>query len=83
MTGLPWQSLHDGHDYRHHPQRLLSVIAAPKMMIDKVIQKHENISNLLVNGWLNLVAIEDGEYFQYSQDHTWSEIPQSYKSVGE
>lgn len=83
MTGLPWQSLHDGHDYRHHPQRLLSVIAAPKIMIDKVIQKYQNISNLLANGWLNLIAIEDGKFFQYSQDHTWSEIPKSYNTIGE
>ncbi|HCS52407.1 DUF2309 domain-containing protein [Rubinisphaera sp.] len=83
MTGLPWQSIHDGQNYQHYPQRLLSVIAAPKMMIDKVIQKHENVSDLLANGWLNLIAFEDGKYFQYSQDHTWSEIPENYNSEGE
>ncbi len=30
MTGLPWQSLHDGVNYQHHPLRLLVVLAAPR-----------------------------------------------------
>jgi len=74
MTGLPWQSVHDGTDYQHHPLRLLVVIAAPREAIEAVIAKHEAVANLLTNGWLQLVAIEDDGYFRYTEQQTWDEL---------
>jgi uncharacterized protein YbcC (UPF0753/DUF2309 family) len=67
QTGLPWQSLHTGEDFQHLPLRLQSVIAAPRESIDQVIQKHEMVANLLNNGWLHLVAIEDGVAYRYAE----------------
>ena len=75
MTGLPWQSLHDGDDFQHHPLRLQAVIAAPRESIERVIAKHELVSNLLTNGWLHLVALDDdGTVFQYTERGDWNAI---------
>jgi uncharacterized protein YbcC (UPF0753/DUF2309 family) len=73
-TGLPWQSVHDGEDYQHHPLRLLAVIAAPRDAIAAIIGKHEILEDLLTNGWLNLVAVEGGSYYRYTEQRTWDEL---------
>lgn len=68
MTGLPWQSLHTGHELQHLPMRLQSVIAAPRDSVARVIRKHELLGNLVDNGWLHLIVIEDGIQYRYSGD---------------
>ena len=70
MTGLPWQSLHTGEELQHLPMRLQSVIAAPLASIDRVIAKHEMVRDLVDNGWLHLVAIDEGITYRYA-DGTW------------
>ncbi len=70
MTGLPWQSLHTGEELQHLPMRLQSVIAAPRVSIDRVIAKHDMIGNLVDNGWLHLIAIEEGVTYRYT-DRSW------------
>ena len=74
MTGLPWQSVHDGTKYQHHPLRLTAMIAAPREAIESIIAKHDSIKNLLVNGWLQLIAIEDDTFYRYTQQQTWNEL---------
>jgi uncharacterized protein len=71
MTGLPWQSLHDGRHYQHEPLRLLVVIEAPRESIDRVLDNHANVRDLVSNGWLTLTAIDGGEYFRFAGDHGW------------
>jgi hypothetical protein len=66
-TGLPWQSLHNGERL----QRLQVVIAAPRDSIDRVIARHETVANLLGNGWLHLVALDEGAAYRYAQDGSW------------
>lgn len=66
MTGLPWQSLHTGERFQHEPIRLTAVIAAPRAMIDRVIEKHAGVKTLLSGGWLHLIAIDD------SAAHRWA-----------
>lgn len=73
MTGLPWQSLHDGEKFQHHPVRLQSVIAAPRDAIKSIIDKHELLGNLLSNGWMNLTAIEDGNVYHYQPSGEWEQ----------
>ncbi len=75
MTGLPWESLHNGHDYQHVPLRLLAVIAAPRAMIERVIQKHEVVENLLRNDWLHLIAVEGCSFVRYTGNQCWQELP--------
>jgi len=74
MTGLPWQSVHDGQRYQHHPLRLLAVIAAPRHAIEAIIDKHEIVANLLANGWVHLVAVEDGEFFRFTERRSWEAL---------
>ncbi|MCA9066700.1 MAG: DUF2309 domain-containing protein, partial [Planctomycetaceae bacterium] len=74
MTGLPWQSVHDGTTFRHQPLRLLAVIAAPREGIETIIERHEVLANILSNGWVHLVAVDDGEYFRFTEQRTWDQI---------
>ncbi|EED36588.1 conserved hypothetical protein [Luminiphilus syltensis NOR5-1B] len=61
-VGLSKQSVHDGQRYIHEPMRLSVFIAAPIVAINTIIERHENIKNLVDNGWLNLFALyEDGD----------------------
>ncbi|MCO6455738.1 MAG: DUF2309 domain-containing protein [Pirellulaceae bacterium] len=73
-TGLPWQSIHDGREYQHHPLRLLAVIAAPREAIEAVIARHENVAQLVANGWLQLIAIEHGDYHRYAEPQRWERL---------
>ncbi len=73
-TGLPWESLHDGQRYQHDPVRLLTVIAAPRESIAAVLAKHEGVANLVVNGWLNLVALDEGQFYRFTSGNAWEAI---------
>jgi len=57
QAGLPLQSVHDGEKWMHEPLRLSVFIEAPREEIDAVIAKHENVRQLVDNGWLHLHAI--------------------------
>nr|WP_288355870.1 DUF2309 domain-containing protein [uncultured Pseudomonas sp.] len=57
--GLARQSLHDGQRWMHRPLRLSVVIAAPCAMIDQVIATHQVVRELVENGWLHLLRLDD------------------------
>ena len=73
-TGLAWESLHDGQSFIHEPLRLLSVIAAPRQAVADIIAKHDNVRDLITNGWLNLVVVDDGGFYRYTPQQTWQSI---------
>jgi hypothetical protein len=58
--GLSRQSLHDGQRWVHRPVRLHVVIEAPTGMIDRVIEQHDTVRDLVHHGWLYLLQL-DGE----------------------
>jgi uncharacterized protein YbcC (UPF0753/DUF2309 family) len=72
MTGLPWQSVHDGKAYQHEPLRLTVVIEAPRAAIESIIEKHSVVKELAGNGWLSLMALEEDRFYLYSSDVGWS-----------
>ena len=74
MTGLPWQSVHDGRQYQHEPLRLLVVIDAPRKAISGIIQRHENVARLVDNGWLSLVSLEGETAHQYLAGQQWKKL---------
>lgn len=77
MTGLPMQSLHTGKELQHLPVRLQVVIAAPKSSIEKIIAKHEVVSNLINGKWLHLVALENGSFYRYEEslsNGSWHQV---------
>ena len=72
--GLPWQSLHDGKQWRHTPLRLTVVIEASKEALEKVIARHETVRRLVDNRWIHLVRLgnEGLEVYRDKHWHKWS-----------
>ncbi len=58
-SGLPWQSVHDGERLVHDPLRLSVVLAAPEEAINQVISRHQEVRQLVDNGWIHLFAMRD------------------------
>jgi uncharacterized protein YbcC (UPF0753/DUF2309 family) len=74
-TGLPLQSLHDGHQWIHEPLRLQVLIEAPRDRICRVLDGNASIRNLAEGGWLQLVSIESNRAFLYLGASEWREMP--------
>jgi len=55
--GLARQSLHDVQRWLHLPLRLHVVIEAPQVMIDRVIEKHTVVRDLVEHGWRYLLRM--------------------------
>ena len=65
--GLPLQSVHDGHEWRHQPLRLSVYIVAPREAIGNIVAKHQAIADLIQNNWLYLFQwdAEQRQIWQY------------------
>lgn len=59
--GLSLQSLHDGERWIHAPLRLSVFIEAPRSAVDRVLEKHPKVRELVDNEWLHLFQIDVGE----------------------
>ena len=59
MTGLPLQSVYasDRHAY-HEPQRLMTVVHAPRPILDSIIQAQPTLQKLFRHGWVQLACME-------------------------
>jgi len=75
-TGLPWQSVHDGEEYQHLPQRLNVIIEAPIEAMNGILAKHELVRQLCDHGWIQLLAMdEQGRVaHRYSGDLSWEAL---------
>ncbi|MCP5483869.1 MAG: DUF2309 domain-containing protein [Spirochaetales bacterium] len=56
--GLPWQSVHDGERRAHEPLRLSVFIEAPRTEMERIIEKHAVVRELVQNGWLHILHID-------------------------
>lgn len=76
-VGLPWQSLHDGKDWRHEPVRLTVLVEAPAGAIEGILARHAEVRNLFEHHWLHLFRIEssDGSYHRYLGQGQWQAWP--------
>ena len=76
MTGLPLQSLMAADDVPYHqPLRLSTVIHAPVEQVTDIIADHENVAQLLDNGWLSLTVVDptqDHTAFHYTGELSWN-----------
>ncbi len=59
--GLSLQSLHDGERWVHTPLRLAVFIEAPRPAIDRVLEKHPKVSELVDNEWVHLCQLDAAE----------------------
>lgn len=71
-TGLPMQSLHDGVKWMHEPLRLQVFIEAPRHRIDAVLRANSDVRNLVENGWIHLMAIEDDSVYECQRCGEWA-----------
>ena len=72
--GLPWQTIHDGVELMHEPLRLSVMLEAPMDAITDVLERHPEVRALFDNGWLHLLALEDGRVAgRYRPGLTWVE----------
>jgi len=74
MTGLPWQSIYDGHQLQHEPLRLSVMIEAPRHAIDRIVHQHRSIRDLIDHAWISLSALEDGQVHRYQSGRGWSRL---------
>lgn len=77
MHGLPLQSVMSSDENTYHePQRLLTVVYAPKEMVSQVIEKHSILKTLFFNQWVHLVVIDPISQLSYqlSQSGEWSSV---------
>ena len=74
MTGLPWQSVHDGKQLLHEPLRLLVVIDALRSSVQRIIERQPLVRDLVTNGWITLTVWEGTEFFQWSAKKTWEPV---------
>lgn len=77
MTGLPLQSVYrsDTEAY-HEPQRLLTVVLAPRNILKKIIHDQPALKKLFGNGWVQLSCIEpdNRKIYLLNRDFTWKEM---------
>lgn len=59
--GLSLQSLHDGERWVHTPLRLAVFIEASRPAIDRVLEKHVKVRELVENEWLHLFQLDATE----------------------
>lgn len=71
-AGLPWQGVHDGERPAHEALRLTVMVEAPVAALSEVLRKHDSVRALFDNGWLHLLALEDGLIVaRYRRDLSW------------
>lgn len=59
--GLSLQSLHDGERWMHPPLRLAVFIEAPREAIDRVLDNHPKVRELIDNEWIHLFQLDAAE----------------------
>ncbi len=85
MTGLPMQSLQvDSEQVYHQPLRLTAVIHAPVEQVDDILRRHEEVRELLDNGWIQLTVLDpeqENEPFHYQGELEWELETESEMTV--
>lgn len=74
--GLARQTVMNGDVPYHEPMRLLTVVAAPRERIEKLIARHETLDQYYRNEWVHLVALEpeEGILYRYRPTGEWVRI---------
>lgn len=77
MTGLPLQSVYSTDKEKYHtPQRLLTIVYAPREKLDGIIQLEAVLQKLFGNGWVQLVSIDPQNHTIYflQRDFSWQKV---------
>ena len=71
--GLSKQSLHNGTQWMHEPVRLTVLVEAPAVSIERIINKHCVVRQLVENSWLHLWRYEGDSLMRYVNGR-WSNL---------
>jgi uncharacterized protein YbcC (UPF0753/DUF2309 family) len=71
--GLSKQSLHNGEQLVHEPLRLTVVIDASAVFIERIINKHDMVKQLVEHGWLHLWRYEGATLLRYTRGQ-WHDL---------
>lgn len=86
MTGLPLQSvnINDTENF-HEPARLMTIVFAPRKMLDVVISSESILQKLFSNGWAQIACIEPQTRCIYllTRDLIWKKTNQQVHSMQE
>ncbi len=78
MSGLPLQSLMATDDDPYHqPLRLSAVVHAPIDRVTDILADHDEVTELLDNGWLSLTVVDpqqDNRTLQYDGELEWTSV---------
>jgi len=81
-AGLPWQAVQDGERLIHEPLRLSVLVEAPRDAILAVLARHPQLRALFDNGWLHLLALEEGRIAaRYRPGAAWEETPEPARAA--
>lgn len=75
MHGLPLQSVFASDDKPYHePQRLMTLVYAPRSQLDAMIAGQDVLKKLFGGGWVQLACIEPGhtQAWMLQRDFTWA-----------
>jgi uncharacterized protein YbcC (UPF0753/DUF2309 family) len=78
MTGLSLQAVYKSDECRaHDPQRLMTVVFAPRSVVEKIVHIQPVLKKLFGNGWAQLAVIEpeNRAIFLLNRDFSWQEVP--------
>ncbi|MBC7570097.1 MAG: DUF2309 domain-containing protein [Spirosoma sp.] len=78
MTGLPLQSVYASDRLAYHqPQRLMTVVYAPRTLLDSIILTQPVLQKLFGNGWVQLACLEpeDRQTYLLTRDLLWQKAP--------
>jgi len=75
-TGLPAQTMLKGREPYHEPMRLVTIIEAPRALVEGLLKRLYKPRELVQNGWILLVVLDPqtGEAHQY-QGGGWQTTP--------
>lgn len=77
MTGLPLQSVYATDEQAYHePQRLMTVVYAPRTRLTSIVQAQPVLQKLFGNGWVQLACLdpEDGQTYLLTRDFQWQNV---------
>lgn len=81
MHGLPLQSVMSTDELTYHqPQRLLTLVYAPRDLVYSIIEKQTILKTLFFNEWVHLVVIEPSNHLPFKLNKTGDWILAQYKS---
>lgn len=71
MHGLPMQSVMQADEIPYHqPQRLLTIVYAPKKTVTDIIEKQTLLKTLFFNEWVHLVVMDPNDNLAYQLSPT-------------